>query len=39
MIDINDVFGRERGDEIIKEIAEKLRKFSSGKNLNIYKFE
>jgi len=39
MLDLNDVFGRERGDEIIKEIAEKLREFSLGKNVNIYKFE
>ena len=39
MFDINNAFGREKGDDIIKSLAKVLVKFTSGNKHGVYKFE
>ena len=39
IFDVNSVFGRERGDKIIRKIGKILRRFSLENNTKIYKFE
>lgn len=39
MFDINNAFGRRRGDEIIREIAKILKELSRETAIDIYKFE
>ena len=39
IFDVNSVFGRERGDKIIKKIGRILKTFSLENNMYVYKFE